>query len=95
MSLAWATPGVKESIIIAGGEYLEDNPISIPPDASIVGDNLRLVIIRPDNPGKHIFKFGDKNYVIGVTYQDKVNSAGASVGTWDFAMVFDDKKTYI
>ena len=90
--LAWATPGVKESIIIAGGEYLEDNPISIPPDASIVGDNLRLVIIRPDNPGKHIFKFGDKNYVIGVTYKDKVNSAGASVGTWDFAMVFDDKQ---
>ena len=90
--LAWETPGVKESIIIAGGEYLEDNPISIPPDASIVGDNLRLVIIRPDNPGKHIFKFGDKNYVIGVTYQDKVNSSGASVGTWDFAMVFDDKQ---
>jgi len=90
--LAWETPGVKESIIIAGGNYLEDNPISIPPDASIVGDNLRLVIIRPDNPGKHIFKFGDKNYVIGVTYQDKVNSSGASTGTWDFAMVFDDKQ---
>jgi hypothetical protein len=93
--LAWETPGVKESIIIAGGEYLEDNPISIPPDASIVGDNLRLVIIRPENIGKHIFKFGDKNYVIGVTYQDKVNSSGASVGTWDFAMVFDDKQRII
>ena len=90
--LAWETPGVKESIIIAGGEYREDNPISIPPDASIVGDNLRLVIIRPENIGKHIFKFGDKNYVIGVTYQDKVNSSGGSVGTWDFAMVFDDKQ---
>ena len=90
--LAWATPGVKESIIIAGGEYREDNPISIPPDASIVGDNLRLVIIRPENTGKHIFKFGDKNYVIGVTYQDKINATGGSIGTWDFAMVFDDKQ---
>jgi len=90
--LAWATPGVKESIIIAGGEYREDNPISIPPDASIVGDNLRLVIIRPENLNKHIFKFGDKNYVIGVTYQDKINSSGGSIGTWDFAMVFDDKQ---
>ena len=90
--LAWQTPGVKESIIIAGGDYLEDNPISIPPDASIVGDNLRLVIIRPNNTGKHIFKFGDKNYVIGVTYQDKVNADGGSIGTWDFAMVFDDKQ---
>ena len=90
--MAWTTPGVKESVIIAGGEYIEDNPISIPPDASIVGDNLRLVIIRPNNLNKHIFKFGDKNYVTGVTYQDKVNSSGASVGTWDFAMVFDDKQ---
>ena len=90
--LAWATPGIKESIIISGGDYVEDNPISIPPDASIVGDNLRLVIIRPANPRKHIFKFGDKNYVIGVTYRDQVDSDGFSVATWDFAMVFDDKQ---
>ena len=90
--LAWATPGVKESIIISGGNYVEDNPISLPPDCSVVGDNLRLVIIRPNNLNKHIFKFGDKNYVIGVTYQDKVNPQGGSIGTWDFAMVFDDKQ---
>jgi len=91
--LAWATPGVKESIIISGGDYVEDNPISIPPDASIVGDNLRLVIIRPENPDKHIFKFGDKNYVIGVTYRDYINqSTGRSAHTWDYAMVFDDKQ---
>jgi hypothetical protein len=91
--LAWATPGVKETIIVSGGDYLEDNPISLPPDCSIVGDNLRLVIIRPRNPGKHIVKFGDKNYVIGVTYRDKVDEAtGDPISTWDFAMVFDDKQ---
>jgi len=90
--LAWETVGIKESIIISGGDYVEDNPISIPPDASIVGDNLRLVIIRPANPRKHIFKFGDKNYVIGVTYRDQIDSDGFSVATWDFAMVFDDKQ---
>ena len=90
--LAWATPGVKESVIISGGDYVEDNPVSIPPDCSIVGDNLRLVIIRPANPRKHIFKFGDKNYVIGVTYRDAVDSDGFSTFTWDFAMVFDDKQ---
>ncbi len=84
--------GVKETVIIAGGDYVEDNPISIPPDCSIVGDNLRLVIVRPANPGKHIFKFGDKNYVIGVTFRDQINSAGDAVATWDFAMVFDDKQ---
>ena len=90
--LAWQTPGVKETIIISGGDYVEDNPISLPPDASVVGDNLRLVLIRPANPRKHIFKFGDKNYVTGVTYRDQVDSNGDPVATWDFAMVFDDKQ---
>ena len=93
--LAWTTPGVKETIIVSGGDYVEDNPISIPPDASIVGDNLRLVIIRPANPGKHIMKFGDKNYIIGVTYRDQVDSLGDPVSTWDFAMVFDDKQRIV
>ena len=51
-----------------------------------------MVIVRPANPGKHIFKFGDKNYVIGVTFRDQINSAGDPVATWDFAMVFDDKQ---
>jgi len=90
--LAWETVGVKETIIVSGGDYVEDNPISLPPDASVVGDNLRLVIIRPGNPNKHIFKFGDKNYVTGVTYRDQVDSNGDPVATWDFAMVFDDKQ---
>jgi hypothetical protein len=93
--LAWSTPGIKETIIVSGGDYVEDNPISLPPDCSVVGDNLRLVIIRPANPGKHIMKFGDKNYVIGVTYRDQIDSVGDAVATWDFAMVFDDKQRII
>jgi len=93
--IAWSTPGVKETLIVSGGDYVEDNPISLPPDCSVVGDNLRLVIIRPANVGKHIFKFGDKNYVTGVTYRDKIDSNGDPVGTWDFAMVFDDKQRII
>ena len=40
-------------------------------------------------------KFGDKNYVIGVTYRDQIDSNGDPVATWDFAMVFDDKQRII
>ena len=90
--IAWSTPGVKETVIVSGGNYVEDNPISIPPDCSIVGDNLRLVIVRPANLAKHVFKFGDKNYVTGITFRDQVDSNGDVTGTWDFAMVFDDKQ---
>ena len=90
--IASESVGVKETIIVAGGDYVEDNPISIPPDCSVVGDNLRLVIVRPANPRKHIFKFGDKNYVTGITFRDQIDSNGDPVATWDFAMVFDDKQ---
>jgi len=90
--IAWGTPGVKETIVISGGDYEEDNPISLPPDTSVVGDNLRLVIIRPNNARKHIFKFGDKNYVTGVTYRDKLDSSGNPFKTWNYAMVFDDRQ---
>ena len=94
--IAWSTPGIKETIIVAGGDYVEDNPISLPPDCSVVGDNLRLVIIRPQNPGKDIFKFGDKNYVTGVTYRDQVDPVtGQGTATWRYAMVFDDKQRVI
>jgi len=90
--IASATVGVKETVIISGGDYVEDNPISIPADCSIVGDNLRLVIVRPANPRKHMFKFGDKNYLTGLVFRDQIDSNGDPVATWDYAMVFDDKQ---
>ena len=89
--IAAGTPD-KESLIVAGGEYKEDNPISIPPDCSVVGDNLRLVIVRPENPGKHMFKIADKNYIIGLTFKDKLDGNGVPDETWGFAVVFDDKQ---
>jgi len=90
--IATETIGVKETVIISGGDYSEDNPISIPPDCSVVGDNLRLVIIRPKNPRKHMFKFADKNYISGIVFRDKLDSEGRADETWDFAVAFDDKQ---
>ena len=37
------------TIFIHSGEYYEDNPLRVPPKVSIIGDNLRRVIIRPLN----------------------------------------------
>jgi hypothetical protein len=90
--IASATIGVKETVIISGGDYVEDNPISIPPDCSIVGDNLRLVIVRPGNPRKHMFKFADKNYITGIVFRDQLDAEQKPVSTWDFAVAFDDKQ---
>ena len=90
--IASQTKGVKETVVVSGGEYVEDNPISIPADCSVVGDSLRIVIVRPNNPNKHMFKFADKNYISGLTFRDKIDSNGDPVATWKYACVFDDKQ---
>ena len=90
--IASVTKGVKETVVVSGGEYIEDNPISIPPDCSVVGDSLRIVLVRPNNPNKHMFKFADKNYITGLTFRDKIDSNGDPIATWKYAAVFDDKQ---
>jgi hypothetical protein len=37
------------TIYVRSGEYIENNPIRVPPKVSIVGDTLRTTIIRPAN----------------------------------------------
>ena len=35
--------------MVAGGNYVEDNPIILADDVAVVGDNLRRVVVRPKN----------------------------------------------
>jgi hypothetical protein len=46
-ALAAAQEGT--TIFVRSGDYLEDNPLQVPPKVSIIGDNLRRTIIRPLN----------------------------------------------
>ena len=89
-----AETGDKETLIVAGGDYLEDNPISLPDLCSVVGDNIRLCIIRPANPGKHMFKASNENYVTGITFRDQIDSDNVAIKTWSYAYVFDDKQRF-
>ena len=89
-----ALTGDKETIIVAGGDYLEDNPISLPDLCSVVGDNIRLCIIRPQNPGKHMFKASNENYVTGITFRDQIDNENTAIKTWSYAYVFDDKQRF-
>jgi hypothetical protein len=89
-----ALTGDKETLIVAGGDYLEDNPISLPDLCSVVGDNIRLCIIRPQNPGKHMFKASNENYVTGITFRDQIDSDNNPIKTWGYAYVFDDRQRF-
>ena len=84
------------TIIVSGGEYLEDNPISLPRNCSLVGDNLRRVILRPQNQDRHMVKASNETYIFGVVFRDALQNASdpqsAVIHTWKYAFVFDDKQ---
>ena len=84
------------SIIVSGGEYFEDNPISLPRNCSLIGDNLRRVIVRPQNQDRHMIKASNETYIFGVVFRDALQNPSDPqskvIHTWKYAFVFDDKQ---
>jgi hypothetical protein len=58
------------TVFVETGDYTEANPIRFPANVSLVGDNLRRVIVRPANPTLDIFHLRSGCYVTGVVYRD-------------------------
>lgn len=58
------------SILVESGEYLEQNPIRVPPRISIVGDNLRRVIVRPVHNQLDLFHVDVNTFFFGMTFKD-------------------------
>ena len=60
------------TIMVAGGNYVEDNPIILSDDVAVVGDNLRRVVIRPKNKLRDCFRIRNGCYITGVVFKDNV-----------------------
>ncbi len=67
-ALAAATAGT--SVHVAPGNYTENNPITIPANVSLMGDNLRSVFVTPANPASDLFYVKNGSYVWGITIRD-------------------------
>jgi hypothetical protein len=67
-ALASATAG--SSVLVAPGSYTEDNPITIPANVSLKGDDLRSVSVIPQNPSSDLFYVKNASYVWGITIRD-------------------------
>jgi hypothetical protein len=78
-AVALATPGTV--IKIGPGNYIEQNPISIPDQVSIVGDSLREVSISPHNYGD-LFYVGNGNYFWNLSFTGFSNP-GAAIFSFD------------
>lgn len=67
-ALAIAEPG--DTIFIESGDYYEYNPLTVPARVSLVGDNLRRVIIHPVHDQLDIFHVDVGTYFFGMTFRD-------------------------
>jgi len=64
-------------IRVSAGSYIENNPISIPEQVSIVGDSLREVSILPQNIDQDLFYVSNGNYIAEMSYTGTLNSGKA------------------
>ena len=69
--------GGNVSIRIASGTYVEQTPITVPPNTAIMGDNLRTVSIKPAVANTDLFYMTNGTYVWGITVRDYLGAAFA------------------
>ena len=74
-AIAEATTGTV--IKVSAGSYLENNPIVIPEQVSIVGDRLREVSVSPLNVNQDLFYVSNGNYIAEMSYTGTLNSGKA------------------
>ena len=70
-AVAAATEGTV--IKVSAGTYIENNPITLPDQISIVGDSLREVTITPQNDGD-LFYIGAGNYIAEMSFVGAANT---------------------
>jgi len=74
---AMAAAGTNTTIYLKSGEYIEDNPVTIPSKVALIGDNLRTTTVKPLNQTSDIFYVNNGCYVTGITFRDHLSPASA------------------
>ena len=80
-------------IRVSAGSYVENNPIQIPNQVSIVGDSLREVSVTPQNQGD-LFYVGNGNYIAEMAFVGSANT-GAIFAFNPNRAVYNDQSPYI
>ena len=82
-------------IKVSSGTYVEDNPIKLTPQMSVVGDSLREVSVVPNNANQDLFHVAPGNYITEMSYTGTMN-AGKAVFAFDPDTVrYSDQSPYI
>ena len=70
-------PEIASTIYVKTGEYRINNPLIIPKNVSLIGDNLKNTSIRPKNPTSDLFYVNNNAYVSDFTFRDHLQPAAA------------------
>ena len=92
-ALTAATTGTV--IKVSAGSYVENNPLSIPEQVSIVGDSLREVSVSPQNANQDLFYVSNGNYVAEMSYTGTLNSGKAIFSFNPSKIGYFDQSPYI
>jgi len=74
-AVATATAGTV--IKIAAGTYIENNPITLPDQVSVIGDSLREVSVSPQNANGDLFYVANGDYIAEMSFTGSLNSGKA------------------
>ena len=92
-ALTTATTGTV--IKVSAGSYLENNPLVIPKQVSIVGDSLREVSVSPLNVNEDLFYVSNGNYIAEMSYTGTLNSGKAIFAFNPDQVGYFDQSPYI
>ena len=70
---AIAAEGTGTVIKVSAGSYVENNPVIIPEQVSIIGDSLREVSVSPQNTGD-LFYVANGNYIAEMSFVGAANT---------------------
>jgi hypothetical protein len=74
-ALQVATSGT--TVYVKSGTYIENNPITIPANVSLIGDNFRTTSVRPSNTTQDIFYVNNGNYIEGLAFRGHLAPSAA------------------
>jgi len=66
-------------IRVSAGTYIENNPIKLHPQVSVIGDSLREVTVQPQNSNSDLFHVAPGNYISDLSFTGTLNSGKAIV----------------
>jgi hypothetical protein len=92
-ALAESTTG--SVIKVSAGSYLENNPLVIPEQVSIVGDSLREVSVSPQNADQDLFYTSNGNYIAEMSYTGTLNPGKAIFAFNPDQVGYFDQSPYI